>query len=97
MQSHTYMTLWSLSFRCDSNCLEAVGSLSLSCLVYRRPLPVLVSLECYINRENPRLIMDLGFKFDNQVSKINVMKEEMNKGSKFYLYELMCFNSIVRY
>ena len=38
MQSHTYMALGSLSFRCDSVPLEVVGSRTLSYLVHRRPL-----------------------------------------------------------
>ncbi|AES74709.1 hypothetical protein MTR_6g012230 [Medicago truncatula] len=49
MQSHTYTASGSLSFRCESVHLEAVGSRSLSCLVHRRPLPALVSLGCYMS------------------------------------------------
>ena len=47
MQSHTCTASGTLSLRCDSVPLEAVGSRSLSCLVHRRPLPVLVSLGYY--------------------------------------------------
>jgi len=47
MQSQTYTASGSLSFWCDSVCLEVVGSRSLSCLVHQRPLPVLVSLGYY--------------------------------------------------
>jgi len=47
MQSHTCTAPGSLSFRYDSVRLEAVGSLSLSCLVHRRSLPTLVNLGCY--------------------------------------------------
>jgi hypothetical protein len=48
MQSHICTASGSLSFRCDSDCLEAVRSHSLSCLVHRRSLPTLVSLACYM-------------------------------------------------
>jgi len=47
MQSHTCTASGSLSFRCDSVRLKVVGSRSLSCLVHRRLLLVLVSLGCY--------------------------------------------------
>ena len=53
MQFHTCMASGSLSFRCDSVRLEAVGNRSsscrsLSCLVHSRPIPVLVCLGCYM-------------------------------------------------
>ncbi|KAK2386224.1 hypothetical protein QL285_060143 [Trifolium repens] len=44
MQSHTCTASGSLSFGCDSVCLEAAKSRTLSCLVHRRPFPALVSL-----------------------------------------------------
>ena len=48
MLSHTCTVSISLLFRCDLVCLEASKSYSLSSLVHRRLLPVLVNLKGYM-------------------------------------------------
>lgn len=52
MQSNTYMASRTLSFWCEFSCWEATRSRSLSCLLNRQPLPVLISLGHYKCRGN---------------------------------------------